>query len=256
MLKEATSEMTRLPNEELERLKQRAIADRQEEPAFLRALLNSTVYAHVPISDDSGRLRFTQFARPDNGQVVLPFFIDESEAHVTAGNSRRVVALPGRTLFQHTLGATLIFDPNGVRCMLYAEEIKELLSTGFVANVDTNVIEKGREVLLEPLKSVPDWLRPAWAKLMPSLPFVEIAYVLISAPPEDPETHTLLIVLGVAAIYAERIGRALATALQAYGDELRLSVDMISYDPNNGRPELLNGIDIEPVYVRPESGGR
>src|SRR5689334_4767372 len=136
--------MTMVSNDELERLRQRSIADGREESAFFRALLDSTVYAHVPISDDSGRLRFVQFARPDTGQLVLPFFINEEEAYATAGPTRRVVTLLGRVLLEHTLGATLILEPNRQWCVLYPEEVKELLSTGFVARLDDEVTEEGK----------------------------------------------------------------------------------------------------------------
>ncbi|MBS1866800.1 MAG: SseB family protein [Acidobacteria bacterium] len=235
---------------ELKRLMERAMSDSRDISAFFRALLDAIVYAHVPISDDTGRLRFVQFARPDNGEVVLPFFIDESEAYATTGNSRRVVALQGRVLLQHTLGATLMLDPNGVRCVLYPEEIRELLSTGRVAELHAETIEKDREMLLGPADSVPDWLEPILSRLFPDLPFVETAYLLVTARPEDPAKLTLLILLGVAAAYAERSWRAIATALQTQSAELKLPIDMISYDPSDGPPELLKGIDVAPIYIR------
>ena len=242
--------MTMASNHDLERLRQRSIADRREEPAFFRALLDSTVYAHVPISDDSGRLRFVQFARPDNGQLVLPFFINEAEAYATAGPTRRVVTLLGRVLLEHTLGATLILEPNHGWCVLYPEEIKELLTTGFVARLDVEVTEEGKELLLEPLESVPNWFESTWSALLPRLPYVDNAYLLISAPPQDPSARSLLIVFGVPPDLAERAGRAVATALQARPDGLRMPIDMLTFDPSQGRPELLKGVDIEPIYVR------
>jgi len=238
---------------ELKRLVERAITDSRETPPFFRALLDAVVYAHIPISDDSGRSRFVQFSRPDNGEVVLPFFIDESEAYATAGDSRRVVALQGRVLLHHTLGATLMLDPNGLRCVLYPEEIRELLSSGRVAELDVEMIEEGRQMALGPVDSVPDWLEPILSRILPDLPFVENAYLLITAQPEDPEKLTLLILLGVAPAYAERSWRAIATALQAQSAELELPIDMISYDPSEGPPELLKDIAVAPVYVRVES---
>lgn len=53
-----------------------AIAKGAEE-AFFKALLNCTVYAHVPVEPaPPDRMRFVQFVRPDNSQTVLPFFSD------------------------------------------------------------------------------------------------------------------------------------------------------------------------------------
>ena len=55
------------------------------EDAFFRALLKSTVYAHIPLAPSPpGRMRFVQFVRPDNGQTVLPFFSDREQAEVAA----------------------------------------------------------------------------------------------------------------------------------------------------------------------------
>jgi hypothetical protein len=235
---------------ELRRLLQRAMTDPKEEPAFFRALLDATVYAHVPISDDSGRLRFVQFARPDNGELVLPFFATESEAYSTAGDGRRVVALPGRTLLTHTLGATLLLDPNGARCTLYPEEVSALIATGTVAAIESEIVQHEREVLLGPIQSIPEWFKPIWFQLLRKLQHVEKAYLLATAPASEPERLSLLIVLGVAPAFSERTTRALATALTIRGAELRLSIDSVCYDPSKGPPELLKGMDIEPAYRR------
>ena len=61
---------------ELDQLSQLSRSDERLAPAFFRALLDATVYAHVPTSDDSGRIRMIQFRRPD-GVMVLPFFSDD-----------------------------------------------------------------------------------------------------------------------------------------------------------------------------------
>ena len=51
------------------------------EDAFFKALLDATVYAHVPIEGaPPGRMRFIQFLHPGNGQTVLPFFSDRAQA--------------------------------------------------------------------------------------------------------------------------------------------------------------------------------
>ena len=78
------------------------------EDAFFKALLKSTVYAHVPLAPSPpGRMRFVQFVRPDNGQTVLPFFSDREQAEFAAGNVRAIIAMAGRELLELTRGATL-----------------------------------------------------------------------------------------------------------------------------------------------------
>jgi len=57
-------------------LLQNAAFSTDDENAFFKALLDATLYAHVPVKQVRGRVRFIQFVRPDNGQTVLPIFTD------------------------------------------------------------------------------------------------------------------------------------------------------------------------------------
>ncbi|MEZ5464517.1 MAG: hypothetical protein R3F22_04665 [Lysobacteraceae bacterium] len=74
------------------------------EVEFFRALLD-TVYAHVPPSDDSGRLRFIQFIAPE-GDTLLPFFTDQAKADFAARGHAKVVAMTGGS-FSASPSATL-----------------------------------------------------------------------------------------------------------------------------------------------------
>lgn len=96
--------------------------------AVFNALLDATVYAHVPLeSPPEGVMRFIQFVRPDNGQTVLPFFSDLKQSEVAADKSALSVAMSGRNLFELTRGATLMLNPNLDAITLYPPEITALL---------------------------------------------------------------------------------------------------------------------------------
>lgn len=98
------------------------------EEAVLRALLDCTVYAHVPVEPaPPNRIRFIQFIRPDNGQTVLPFFSDRDQAEMASAGKVGIVAMTGRRLFELTQGATLMLNPNMDRMALYPPEINALL---------------------------------------------------------------------------------------------------------------------------------
>ena len=100
--------------------------DAQE--AVFRALLDATVYAHVPLeSPPEGVMRFIQFVRPDNGQTVLPFFSDREQSEAAAGGNVLSMAMSGRNLFELTRGATLMLNPNLDAVALYPPEIVALL---------------------------------------------------------------------------------------------------------------------------------
>lgn len=99
---------------ELEELLERARGNPEVDQEFFQRLLGARVYAHVPISDDSGKVRLIQFKHPD-GFDALPFFTSESKAAAAAGRSARIVSFTGRELLEVTRGATLMLNPNGWR---------------------------------------------------------------------------------------------------------------------------------------------
>src|SRR5580698_4725069 len=102
---------------------------RHIEEAVFKALLDSTVFAHVPAGPvPPGRIRFIQFVRPDNKQTVLPFFSDRTQAEEASAGKVGVVAMSGRRLFELTQGATLMLNPNLDQVVLYPPEISALLT--------------------------------------------------------------------------------------------------------------------------------
>src|SRR5690625_3896348 len=103
---------------ELEERLERARGNPKEDQEFFRYLLEATVYAHAPISDDSEKFRLIQFKHPD-GFDALPFFTSESKAAVAAGSSARIIACTGRELLEMTRGATLMLNPNDGGAVLY-----------------------------------------------------------------------------------------------------------------------------------------
>ena len=234
---------------ELDSLMQRAIADLREEEPFFRALLDATVYAHAPLSDDSGRLRLIQFVRPDNGQTVLPFFTDETKADLAAQGALRVVAMPGRTLLSITRGATLMLNPNDERCVLYPEEVASLLRTGRVAAcVGITVTAPTR---MRAPSSVPEGLEKLLTKVLRPLPFVEKACVVETFLDADPERVAFLIILEVEERHAERAVRAIATGFQVCPEDFGGAIDVttrgrISQEPTGGRSQVSRPPTIAP----------
>jgi hypothetical protein len=78
---------------------------KQAQNAVFKALLDATVYAHVPTqTPPKGRMRFIQFVRPDNAQTVLPFFSDRVQAEQASSKVVGIIAMPGRQLVCVTWG--------------------------------------------------------------------------------------------------------------------------------------------------------
>lgn len=237
---------------ELEALRRRA-QDHRDEGPFFRALLDAAVYAHAPLSDDSGRVRFIQFAHPDTQALLLPFFTDAQQAHETKGNERKVLVMTGRDLFELTLGATLVLNPNQDQVVLYPEEIQGLLEFGSVARIDQEILSESTTMGFRLAIHTPEWLEARLKELFAQLPYIEIAYLAEMIRPEDKENFTLVIAAGVAPEYAERAGRAVSTRLPTVCQGLQADVDLVTFDPADETPEWICSLGLQPIYERIEN---
>lgn len=233
---------------ELARLLQRAVADKTEEPAFFRALLDALVYAHAPRNDRHGRVRLIQFTTP-KGLTVLPFFSDEPQATAAAGSAAvNVVMMTGRQLFELTRGATLMLNPNETNCIIYPEEISALLDHGQVALVER--IDTGEQRLwVRATSSSPNELIERLIALYKRLGSIEAAYLGEIGIADETEARAILIATAVPPRDAERVARATMTELQVQDATLEMDLDFTSFDPDTP-PAWLNEARLKPFYIR------
>ena len=220
---------------ELQHLRTRAIADPREEAAFLRALLGATLYAHLPLSDDSGKMHLVMFTRPD-GLTVIPIFSDPKQAQEAAHRYVRVAAVPGRDLFEATRGATLMLDPNDVSMTLYPEEIAALLDEGRAALAPTPFDGPALELLApEPLRDA--WLMDVLATGLASIETVQAVHLAAARPAGvEGAADRLLVILEVPRRDVERAARAMAVAIEAAPGVPWLPIDLASYEPGEPLP--------------------
>jgi hypothetical protein len=229
--------------------------DSRHERAFFHALLKTLVYAHIPITDqlDNGRIRFIQFNRPDNGQLVLPFFTDEKKSRIAEGTTARSVALTGRQLFELTRGATLIMNPNDHRCVLYPEEIDTLLRTGEIATITTFTPEEENPLAVGvPVDAPPSWLLDALLSTAAALPYIEQVY-LAAIYDTSGEPRQVSFVMGLCAAQGqgERAMHAVNNAMQplcrAHGGP---GVDLTYFEASGEAPSWVTDLSLEPCYDR------
>lgn len=228
----------------LAELMRRAIEDKRTEPEFFRALLDATVYAHVPRQDRNRKLRLIQFTL-SSGQLVLPFFSDRAQAVTATGQTTRIIAMTGRQLFEQTRGATLMLNPNGTSCTLYPEEIAALLDRDEMAVIDQVEMDDQSMQISVP-EQVPGWLLDPLITLYAGLACVEAAY-LVETRSSAAVDGGFLIVLAVRRIDAERVARATTTALQSHSNAHFL--DLTTFEPGDPPPWLAE-LDAEPFYSR------
>lgn len=187
---------------------------------------------------------------PD-GFDALPFFTSESKAALAAGGSARIVTFTGRELLDITRGATLMVNPNDGGAVLYPEEIESLLATGSIVQLKKDPWTSGRVWFRSPSWQ-PSWLVPALTRILREQNAVEAAYVIQTAPKDDPSAVSLLIVLAVAPGSAERAARACLTSLQPDIERSPpdIAIDLTVYDPAQGVPDFVAGSGADPFYRR------
>ncbi len=233
----------------LDQLMQQAVADKSEEPAFFRALLDATVYAHTPRRMSGARLCLIQFPLPGSGVMVLPFFSDETQARSAAGSTATVVVLTGRELFELTRGATLMLNPNGTSCTLYPEEIAALLDHGEVAIVEQVEVTEPKPMEFRESDPVPTWLVEPLIMLYSKLSGVAAAYLVEVRMPDAPAQVGFLIAIEVPTAETEHVVRATITQIQPLCLGREVAVDLTAFE-SGGQPDWVRDIGLPPFYVR------
>ena len=213
-------------------LLQKAAFSTEDENAFFKAMLDATLYAHVPVKQVRGRVRFIQFVRPDNGQTVLPIFTDRQRATVALRADEAILAMRGRELLELTRGATLMLNPNEDQCALYPREVDALLAGNLLAPYEVEALTHSEQVAVRkptvPTEAIREALRPIYA----SEPGVSAAYLVEIARGTNHDNHSLLIGAVVTEEATERVLRGALLALQPVAPTLPLPLLLGSLAPH------------------------
>jgi len=235
---------------ELEKLMEASIKDAREEPAFFRALLDATLYAHTPKIEPPGRRQFVMFKSPDDGQYVVPIFTDKAKADWAARGNVRVLVLRGRDLFDQTRGTALMLNPNDNRCTLYPEEIARLLRDGAIVTVQEWTVDGEDDHRVYKLDRAPKALVRGLRSALPAIRDVEVAYVAGLTWLKSTQPDSLLILLGGEEKVAERSVRTMSTILYDVFQRLNQSIDVLHFDSREAPPEWVDRFALKPVYRR------
>lgn len=240
----------------LDHLMEAAAKDANREPELFRVLLDAVLYAHAPLGDktdgnghDASRVHLMMFKSPDDGTLVIPVFTDEGKAECASGGVAKVIAVTGRELFEATRGATLMLNPNDVKCTLYPEEISALLANGTLAPVTKDRFEEDQAQPFK-LTKVPVPLIKALKQALPAVPTIECAYIAGVRWRDPGRPESVLIALGSSPGREDREARATAIAMQRVMARLNLPVDIVHLDSNEPRPRWITHLGLKPVYRR------
>lgn len=213
----------------------------QAQNALFKALLDATVYAHVPIEGaPPGRIRFIQFVRPDNGQTVLPFFSDRAQAEQPQRTDASIVAMSGRRLFELTRGATLMLNPNLDQVALYPPEIVALLEGRELGYIAKHTLAGGISVDACPPTVSTDELGTALLGLFEEEQTVRSAYLTEVHPEGEHAEAFLLLTVVAASAHRERLLQLATLALKTQSTDPDLPLSMLFVAPDAPLPEVCH----------------
>lgn len=231
----------------LQMLIEASIADPAREPEFLLGLLDAPVFFHLPLSDDSGRIRLLQFRRPD-GLTVIPIFSDHDRARHAAQGNARVASAPGRELLEATRGATLMLDPNDTNCTLYPEELAALLDEGVALPAPPRAPASTPELVAA--GEAYQWVARLVAEAVEGIAQVRAVWLAkrVDVPAGSPPV--LVAILGVAPAHAERAVRALGLTLASRVRRGEFTLDATAVDPYATPEPWPTALGIAPCWCR------
>ena len=238
--------MTRISNAELERLFEQGLASPIHEDLFFEQLMNSMVYVHVPVSDDSKHVRLIQFQHPD-GYDAIPVFTSARRAEKGRPKFVKTLQVPCVDLFSGTRGATLMLNPNDGGPVLYPEEIASLLD-GRALEVFEKVPPSGESMDVRPAQCPPAALIETLRAGAALASFIKEIYVLEKRSTSGgTEEATLLVYMGVEGKHMDRGARHIVSRIQQMNPRLESIIDVAVFDADLRRPEFLDELRAEPI---------
>lgn len=238
-----------ISQKKLDRLLAESIADITKEPDFLRALLDAMLFVHTPVGPGSGNLRLVQFRTPD-GVMAIPVFTDREKADFAARGNVRVVSLLGRQLFEATRGATFALNPNNDWCLIFPEEVAELLASGSAAVIHVETLPQDAPVATSVPETPPHWLIETLQAAFIEQPSVDRAYLVEMRLASNMDESRLIVAIVMPKECELQVSRAAVTAVQLRFPNPGCTIDLTRVDPDAELPAWLAGPAPEPFYRR------
>ena len=195
-----------LPNNNLEKALHKAAADNTEAPAFYDALMESKIFVlGKPEEEDVGKftledeqaLIIQHWERETDKSPVVPFFTSLSMLQQAIDTDEPYLELPTSALFQITMGAPLVLNPNSEFGMEFEpDDVAILLDADLMVNTEHQLDEE-TEVLLGHPKEVSEQFTQLLTEFFASQKQVESAYIgTIQIPAQDDEEHLMVGIKG------------------------------------------------------------
>ncbi len=195
-----------LPTNDLEKALHKAAADNTQAPAFYEELMDAKVFIlGKPEEDDTGKFTLEEeqalviqhWEREEDKSPVVPFFTSLQMLQQAIDADEPYLEMPTSALFQITMGAPLVLNPNSEFGMEFEpEDIAVLLDTDLMTNSE-HELDEDTEVLLGLPQDVPEEFTAELSRFFAKHKGVEAAYLgTIQIPAEDDVEHLMVGIQG------------------------------------------------------------
>ena len=192
-----------LPVNELEKALHKAAADNTQAPAFYEELMESKVFILGKPEENADSGKFTleeeqaliiqHWEREADKSPVVPFFTSLQMLQQAINDDEPYLELPTASLFQLTMGAPLVLNPNSEFGMEFEpEDVAILLDSDLMLNSE-HILDEETEVLLGIPSEVPSAFNTVLSDYFAKHPQVESAYLgTIQIPADDDQEHLMV----------------------------------------------------------------
>lgn len=191
-----------LPTNNLEKALHKAAADNTQAPAFYEELMDAKIFIlGKPEEEDTGKFTLEEeqaiiiqhWEREEDKSPVVPFFTSLQMLQQAIDTDEPYLELPTSALFQLTMGAPLVLNPNSEFGMEFEpDDVAVLLDTDLMVNSE-HLLDEDTEVLLGIADDVPEAFTSDLSNFFAKHTEVEAAYLgTIQIPAEDNTEHLMV----------------------------------------------------------------
>jgi len=250
-----------LPTNDLEKALHKAAADHNEAPAFYEALMESKIFVlGKPEEEDTGNFTLEEeqaviiqhWERETDQSPVVPFFTSLQMLQQAIDTDEPYLELTTVDLFQLTMGAPLVLNPNSEFGMEFdPEDIAVLLDTDLMQNNELT-LDEHTEVLLGVPENVSDSFTGVLTEYFSRQKEVEAAYLgTIQIPDDDDKEHLMVGIQGKG-----KFDKIIDTAIQKISlledDMMYETVDFYVVDQDDPDISQFMVENIVPFYTSQE----
>ncbi len=250
-----------LPTNDLEKALHKAAADHNEAPAFYEELMESKIFVlGKPEEEDTGNFTLEEeqaviiqhWERETDQSPVVPFFTSLQMLQQAIDTDEPYLELTTVDLFQLTMGAPLVLNPNSEFGMEFdPDDIAVLLDTDLMVNSE-HTLDEHTEVLLGIPENVSENFTGVLTEYFSRNKEVEAAYLgTIQIPEDDDKEHLMVGIQGKG-----KFDKIIDTAIQKISlledDMMYETVDFYVVDQDDPDISQFMVENITPFYTAEE----